>query len=849
MIACFRNAVSSEAMEVTLWPFEGREAELVRLRTAFRGSDANAVLITGAAGMGKTRLARESLDALGAERTTLVAATRAGRSIPFGAVLPLLPEGAAAGSPLEVMQAIAGELRARGGRPAVAIAVDDANLLDDASAALIAHLVTYNCAFAVLTARAGEPIADALQLPFRHGSGLHIELSRLPDEAIDALIEHAGVGGRERRRLRRMAQGNPLALHELVHGAQPGGLTDLVRSRLDGMAEEARWAVALVALGEPLSMGILEQLVGLDVVASAEESGLIVVEQAGRRRQARLHHPLYGEAMRSRLGVSSSVSAYRALSQALLGTQLRRREDALVAAIWQVEAGVISRPDIVRAGAWTAIGYSDLHVAERLAREARAAEPGDAADRLLAEILAYRGRPDEAADVLPAAAPAGRAEQAEWAVTRADTLYWGAGDLEAALTTLDNSAGGTLPRAYRSWLLFFDGQCAEAARIAHSILDQPDAEPKAHIWAAAAGSATNGFLGHLDVADAIHRVGAAVAATHAERMPWGMVEVNTGACLARLAGGLPAAAQTIAAEGYQSALNGGATMKVAGWALWGGLVALARGHLTAAERLLIEAQQGFSVNDTFGLARCALAAHAAVAALRGDGNAQNLMAQADAMARPANKVFSPWFDTWRGWTAYAMADVKVAVSTATAAADRAHEAGMPAVEALALYDVARMGASVDRSRLSGIADAMADTTARAAHALAGRDAATDLEAAAAEFESRGYDLLAAEAYTVAVHRHKRHARPAKAELALASAARLSEAFPDARTPLLRPDKLTGALTFRERQVLLLAAEYSSADIAERLQLAVTTVNNNLARAYQKLGIAGRAELRELMNRP
>jgi DNA-binding CsgD family transcriptional regulator len=188
------------------------------------------------------------------------------------------------------------------------------------------------------------------------------------------------------------------------------------------------------------------------------------------------------------------------------------------------------------------------------------------------------------------------------------------------------------------------------------------------------------------------------------------------------------------------------------------------------------------------------------------------------------------------------------VSTATAAADLAHDASMPAVEALALYDVARMGASVDRSRLSGIADAMADITARAAHALAGRDQAADLEAAAADFESRGYDLLAAEAYTIAAQRHKRHGRPARAELALVHATRLSAAFPDARTPLLQLGKLTGALTLRERQVLLLAAEYSSAEIAERLQLAVTTINNNLARAYHKLGITGRAELRAMLNR-
>ena len=54
---------------------------------------------------------------------------------------------------------------------------------------------------------------------------------------------------------------------------------------------------------------------------------------------------------------------------------------------------------------------------------------------------------------------------------------------------------------------------------------------------------------------------------------------------------------------------------------------------------------------------------------------------------------------------------------------------------------------------------------------------------------------------------------------------------------------------RERQILLLAAEHTSADIAGRLRLAVATVNNNLARAYHKLGISGRSQLRELLEDP
>jgi DNA-binding CsgD family transcriptional regulator len=75
-------------------------------------------------------------------------------------------------------------------------------------------------------------------------------------------------------------------------------------------------------------------------------------------------------------------------------------------------------------------------------------------------------------------------------------------------------------------------------------------------------------------------------------------------------------------------------------------------------------------------------------------------------------------------------------------------------------------------------------------------------------------------------------------------ARLDTACSGARTPLRLPR--TSLLTPREREILLLAAGNSSAQIADCLRLATSTVNNNLARAYAKLGITGRAELRALL---
>ncbi|HEX6684079.1 MAG TPA: helix-turn-helix transcriptional regulator [Candidatus Limnocylindrales bacterium] len=749
-----------------------------------------------------------------------------------------------------MIRGTARRLREWGGRRHAVIVVDDAPLLDRASSTLIAQLISDRLAFIILTARAGEPLADVLARLAREGRARWLELPPLPEPVMDRLIDHASPGSldpQSRRRLHRLAQGNPLALRELLHGAEPGGLTELITSRLDGLVSGTRKVIDLVACGEPLPMSLLERLAGLDSVDDAEESRLIVVERDLRRAVARLDHPLYGEILRSRMPVSRAVRTYRELATALLETPLRRRGDVLLSAVWQVEAGVISRPDLVRDGAWLAIGHADLELAERLARSARDAEPCDEADRLLAEILAYRGRVGEAASVLPDEPPPDPRDRIAWVVTRAETLYWGSADFDAAMSTLDIADGHPLAEASRTWLLYFDARLERSVQAARNVLDRPDADPKARIWAATMGIASLGFLGRIDEAEAVHREGAALAPLHTDTVPWGVFEVETAMCVAHMASGNPARAAADADAGYRAVTqHGGAAMMASGWALYGGFVACTRGHLDEADRFLAEASAAFEANDSFRMAGSCLAAHAAVTALRGDPGATAIMARADELSHPTNKVYKPWVELWRAWVAYAARDLASAIAAARRAAAMAREAGMAGIEALALYEVARLGAKADLARLDAIGGDLARTAAQAARALSARDGAVSMLKAAADFHSRGYDLHAAELYTTAAHRHQRHGRLAHADLARAHADRLRAVVPGARTLLLQPAQFAGLLTAREREVVLLAAAHTSAEIAERLRLALPTVNNNLARAYTKLGITGRAQLRALL---
>ena len=76
------------------WPLVGRQAELEAL-VADISEARGGVVLAGAAGVGKTRLAREALVRVRAVGRDVewVAATRAAASIPFGAVSHLLPAG------------------------------------------------------------------------------------------------------------------------------------------------------------------------------------------------------------------------------------------------------------------------------------------------------------------------------------------------------------------------------------------------------------------------------------------------------------------------------------------------------------------------------------------------------------------------------------------------------------------------------------------------------------------------------------------------------------------------------------------------------------------------------------
>jgi DNA-binding CsgD family transcriptional regulator len=810
--------------------------------------------------------------------TEWVAATRAAASIPFGAVSRFLPPADSLGDDrLVTLRRAASAVAQRAhGRPLL-LGVDDAHLLDDASAALIHQLAFSGLAVVLATVRTGEPAPDSVVALWKDGLARRLDLQALTPQATAELLGTAlggPVDGVTRHEVLRVTAGNPLYLRELILAGlasgtlrQVGGvwrwkgglagaarLVELVQGRLATLSGPARSVVELAAFGEPLPARILNDLVEEAAVEAAERSGLLRLERSGRRVLARLVHPLHGEVLRTTLPVSRAQAVAAQLAAAFGAGVLRRRDDVLRVGAWQLEAGVAARPAMLLQAARQAAARFDHELTERLARAAVDAAGGASAVRLLAETLERQGRHAEAVAVMDGE-PTGQgseAEQARWASIRAGNLYWGLERTAEAEDILSQAGlaeeGGEEAAAMLAWILLFEGRLPEAAKVAGRVLDRSGAPPQAVVWASTAAVAALGSLGRFSQALAVADRGLQVARTHREELPWGETQLGLARCQLLLGAGLLAEARAIAEAGYQSAIAGRSPQQTGGWAGFRGLVAKAQGQIATAQASFREAVALLEEQDPYRFMRCCLAELASVVALAGDQRAATAwLDRADARGGETNRLFDAWVELDRAWVAASTGELTKAAMLARQAAELARDSGQLTFEAVALHDVARLGAPAGvRERLEELASLLEGRLARvlasSAAALTAEDGAA-LDRVAAAFEDLGAVLLAVEAAAAAARAHQAAGRDARANASRERATALAAACQGANSPGLDPAALVSALTVREREVAMLAArDLTSRQIASRLGLSIRTVDNHLGRVYAKLGVSSRAEL-------
>lgn len=871
-----------------LWPMVGRDEQLEAIEAAYgatagRPATGGAVLY-GEAGVGKTRLAREAA-ALLTERgcpTGWATATRSAAVVPLGVLNQLLSPGDlwAPEQP-----AAFGSLIARLGdateRPV--FVVDDAHLLDETSAALLFQLATERRAFVVLTARTGEVAPDAVTALWTTETAIRIDVPGLTDTDVDTLLDTATCGRVDpvsALEIRRLCGGNPLLLREMLHAAQETGglryrhglwrwtgrhyvnarLTDVLRTRLGGLAPHLVALGELLACGEPLPLSILEALAGHDTVVEAERRGLVTVGLDGSRLLARLTHPIYADVFRADTPRSRERAIWRSLASALGDTPMRRRDDALLLAQWRRRADLTTPPDILLTAATHAYQRLDLDLAETLCRLAQQTDSGPGTALLLAEVLIDQGRYAEAVSALPPEMGVSDDLRSRWRVARGQIHYWTTTtpttpSSEPAAAVDDDPA----TEASRSWLLLADGRIGTALRVAEAALRIGGFRPAAENWAATALIASAGLLGRHDRVSAGLTAALATAERHREVHLWGSIQVATAGSLAFLATGNLGDAADLADRCYRSAVGMVASVGASASPVVGvsaairGIIARVQGRARAAVVMLTEAAALLDGWPAYHLERACLAELAAAHAMLGDVEAARRCLE-DADRKDATvPLLDAWVERARAWVTAAGGDLTRAAREATHAAARAGATEQPTIEALALLDAARFGdIGRARPRLEALARELRLPAVRAmadfVTGLRPGDRGSTLDDAIATLAGCGYLLYAAEAAMAAYSRYAAAGRRTKAHISLARATALAQDCGDARTHLLASSGVDALLTSRELQVAALAAAgHTGTRIAVQLGLSARTVNNHLGRAYQKLGVSGRAQLGEVLS--
>ncbi|MDX8050486.1 LuxR C-terminal-related transcriptional regulator [Lentzea sp. BCCO 10_0798] len=846
-----------------MWPFVGRVRELEDVMSAL--TSGNGAALVGPAGVGKTRLTDEVVARL--EQTRLAVqrcyATVATSAIPFGAMAAMLPADMRTANPLgRAVEHLLAE------QQPLVIVVDDAHLLDDASIALLHHLIRHGHARGLVTSRPGE----RTEL-WQEGLLRRYPLGDLSRAESDLLLEHAlgePIDTWSAALLWSASAGNPLYLKELVvsgremgtlrsddgiwswHGAIEfgGRLGELVQSNLGRLQPSHRHALELLACSEPVELDLLASLVREEVLDDLETRGLIRVAPSERRTVVRLGHPLYGSLLRATCPTLRARTHHRALATALEATGARRREDLMRIATWRLDGGSPTPVNLLAAAAEQAWAAQDVTLAERLCRAAVEAGGLSQVGHVFGQVLMHGHAPSQAettlADVMTG--PLSPEDLGRLAATRSMNLHFGLGDADAATALLDAVDVPGLSADVHDWLqvvrVILEAQHGHVATVLERTYHPVAPHLSVHMRRTRALCLLH--------AGRYREVAQEITAYEALEDP---AEPDDGAlrmrCFALAFAGHLAEAEALALTMYDRPFDDLAFTGATSLYSVLSFCARMRGNGSQALRLAREGSPK-SAERPLIFDAIALANLACAAAICGDtALAQHALARAEKARRPAWRLTGITVSVTRSWVLASTGDVHTAANAAMAAADECAELGAHGSEAMALHDAARYG--VDTSlRLTALTATMDDpmTKAYAAHATALAHAApTALETTATDFQRLGATLYAAEALAAATRLHRTRGNARAASQASARQALLMRDFDGVHTPALRAGDLAH-LTRRQSEVAHLATSgLTNQQIAERLHTSKRTVDNHLHAIYGTLGVTGRAELRTVLGLP
>ncbi|MFI1366673.1 LuxR family transcriptional regulator AbsR2 [Streptomyces griseochromogenes] len=383
------------------WPFTGREGELELVRTSLAAGRPG-IAVTGPAGRGKTRLLTEAARGADCARVTGTPETR---GLPFAAFAHLMPDTLSLHRAVHLMSGVR------------LLVVDDAHLLDEASAALVHQLAVHGRTRLAVAATDGVPVPGAVSRLWTGELLPRLALEPLPREDTAQLLAPAALEPLTMSRLHRMCRGDLRLLRDLLEALRRSGglarvpdtgewawrgpvpVTATVRDRLgpalNRLDADERETLDRLAFAEPLPLA--PDGLDLDVLERLEVDGLIQVDDDG---SVTLAHPLHGPALRAGAGRLRARRLARAPEPC--GTALETEQASMTGRLEQQDVRAVPTPVgdwLLAEGLPVPAGYAavrarrarlrgELREAAAWAREGLRAAPGDERCRLEQELAA-----------------------------------------------------------------------------------------------------------------------------------------------------------------------------------------------------------------------------------------------------------------------------------------------------------------------------------------------------------------------------------------------------------------------------------------------------------------------------
>lgn len=854
----------------------GRAEELRVIGESLDGGEHRGMVVSGPAGVGKTRLARAAADeaARAGWSVRRIAGTATGQAVTLGAFARWVDDTDA--TPITLARKVLSGMSTDVGGAPLLVLVDDAHLLDDMSALIVHQLVLQDVACVIATIRTGEATPDAVRALWKDGLLPRLELQPLSRNESDLLLQSvldAPVSKVCADRMWKLSRGNVLFLHHLVEPERESGrlacvdgewhwagtssvspsLVELVEQQIGAVPDEVREVVDLVATAEPLDRELLKVVADPQSIEAAEQRGLIAAPATADA--VFVGHPLYGEIRLSQCGPLRLRRLRGRVAAAMAHTETA---DPLRLGLLWIESDLPPDAAILSRAAKISASRLDLGLAERLAKAAVAANAGPDAKLALARILVLHDKGEAAEEILDTldsqeGVTSGFFDEA---IVRAANLLWPQRNPVEARRVIDGAiALGNRDRnhALRTFLAVIEATAAEPDRTIQTMA----AVDYDHLdgYASAVGFSTEtialGDVGRTEQANQRAAAGYRVLDETPDEYSFhgtGLAEFHA---YALLAAGYVDEAFAIAEREYQSRAE---FPDMSRWLAIGalGMAALAKGDLDVAVRCLSAASNGLGgQNDISGMLYRFSIIHTEALARSGQVDAAVMFLEATRQIRhPSFLYVESGYLLATAWVSAVTGRVADAREASCRAAEFARSHGQLTREVLSLQAAIQFGDVRGAGRLAELATLVegprAPLSARYAYALADDDAA-GLDAVSHDLEAMGDKLAAADAAAQAATSHRRTGRNGSALTASARAQLLAKTCGGALSPALAASRVPLPFTRREHEIASLVSRgLSNRDIAQATSLSVRTVEGHIYQASAKAGVSSRAQLSTLV---